>query len=390
MSSEFRFLVLGGGAAGFSAADAYREAGGEGPVAIVTDEGRMPYNRPPLTKELLRGESSEDELPLADEGWLTERGVALITGHAMTIDLGERRVALSGGRELSFGSCLLATGAEPTRLPVPGADDPAVRAVRKLDDMRELLRRLGDGDPVVVIGSGFIGCEIAASLRLRGHPVQLVSDEAAPNEARLGTEAAGEISGWLREDGVELRLGTEVERIDRTDGGFEVVAGEGRVHGATVVMATGVTPRSELAAACGIALRDGAVPVDSAMRTAHRALLAAGDVCLAHNDAAGRPLRVEHWGDALGQGEIAGQTAAGVSASWSAVPGFWSTIGRRTLKYAAWGDGFDGVRVERGDGGAFTAWYGKAGTLVGVLTHETDENYERGRKLIEEGAPWSF
>jgi 3-phenylpropionate/trans-cinnamate dioxygenase ferredoxin reductase component len=125
------------------------------------------------------------------------------------------------------------------------------------------------------------------------------------------------------------------------------------------------------------------------MRSASADVLAAGDVCRAENVAAGRPLRVEHWGDALVQGEIAGATAAGKHAAWDQVPGFWSTIGSRTLKYAAWGDGFDRTRFESHDSGGFTVWYGREGRVVGVLTHEADEDYERGADLIGKGASGS-
>jgi NADPH-dependent 2,4-dienoyl-CoA reductase/sulfur reductase-like enzyme len=124
------------------------------------------------------------------------------------------------------------------------------------------------------------------------------------------------------------------------------------------------------------------------MRSTVDGVLAAGDVCLAENRAAGRRLHVEHWGDALGQGRIAGQTVAGLQASWDEVPGFWSTIGNRTLKYAAWGDGYDEVSFRSGPDGAFTAWYGREGRVVGVLAHEDDDSYERGRELIAEGASW--
>ncbi|MGH2883388.1 MAG: FAD-dependent oxidoreductase, partial [Solirubrobacteraceae bacterium] len=155
-----------------------------------------------------------------------------------------------------------------------------------------------------------------------------------------------------------------------------------------VVMAAGVAPRGELAHAAGLELAGGAIPVDAAMRTERAGLYAAGDVAFAHNASAGRPLRVEHWGDALGLGEVAGRTVAGQDAQWDAVPGFWSTIGDHTLKFAAWGDGFDHSRLERHDDGAFTAWYGREGRIVGVLAHEADEDYERGRSLIAEGASW--
>ncbi len=388
MSDEFELLVLGGGPAGLSAARAYRAAGGPGAVGIVTDEHRVPYNRPPLTKELLRGESSEDELPIEEESWLDEHDVDLVSGRAVTLDPEARTVGLSGGRELGYRTCVLATGAEPTRLPVPGADHPAVRVIRTLDHVRELTSRLRPGDAVVVIGSGFIGCEIAASLRRRGHSVTLIADEQQPNAARLGLEAAEHIHRWLDEEGVNVHLGTAVEEIARRNGAFEVLAGPVRARAAIVVMAAGVAPRGELAAAAGIELRDGALPASSAMRTAKDGLYTAGDVAFAVNARAARPLRIEHWGDALGQGEVAGRNAAGERVEWEAVPGFWSTIGNRTLKYAAWGDGFDQARLERHRAGAFTAWYGREGKLVGVLAHDADEDYERGRSLIAAGASW--
>lgn len=386
MSERFGLLVVGAGPAGFAATNSYRDREPDRPLAIVTDESLLPYRRPPLTKEFLRGETGAQELPLTDESWLRERSVRLISGRAMAIDAGERDVTLSGGRVLHYETCLLATGAEPRRLSVPGADHPRVRVVRTLQDVRLLLERLTEQDRVAVVGSGFIGCEIASSLRSRGHRVTIISDEPAPNMARLGEEAAERIAAWLREDGVGLNLGTGIDRIDHTPSGTVVVASDGRVDADVVVMATGVAPRSELAAQAGLQLHDGAVPVDCSMRSEHDGLLAAGDVCLAENQTAGRALRVEHWGDALAHGEIAGRTAAGETAVWDAVPGFWSTIGQHTLKYAAWGDGFDEVIFESHQSGGFTAWYRCEGRLVGVLTHESDTDYERGQRDIKADA----
>jgi 3-phenylpropionate/trans-cinnamate dioxygenase ferredoxin reductase subunit len=388
MSDTYELLAIGGGPAGLAAARAYREAGGAGAVAIVADEQRMPYNRPPLTKELLRGESGEEDLPIESEPWLDEHKVSLVSGRAVHVDPDGRVLTLSGGRALSYHHCVLATGAEPTRLPVPGADDPAVRVVRSLDHVRELQARLVDGDRVVVIGSGFIGCEIAASLRMRGHPVTLVSDEPAPNARRLGEDAAAVIAGWLDGLGVALALDAEVREIARDGVELTVHADAHELRAPVVVMAAGVSPRGELAAAAGLELHDGAVPVDAGMRTERDGLLAAGDVAFAVNAAAGRPLRVEHWGDALGQGAVAGRTAAGEPAEWDAVPGFWSTIGTHTLKYAAWGDGFDAISMHHGEEGSFAVWYGGKGRIVGVLAHGSDEDYERGRELIAAKAVW--
>ena len=386
--SDVELLIIGGGPTGLAAARAYREAGGAGPVAIVTDEERMPYRRPPLTKELLRDEIDASELDLEPESWPAEHDVALIGGRATSLDDRSREVGLSGGRRLSYRTCLLATGAEPKRPPVPGADDPGVRVVRTLDHVRELLSRLSAGEAIVVIGSGFLGCEISASLAMRGHRVTLVSDEPAPNQTRLGAEAATAIAGWLTELGVELVLGQPVEAIERDGDILHVVAGPTRRGAATVVAAVGVAPRSELLAGASALAVDGAVPVDAGMRTALPGVLAAGDVAYALNAAVGRRLRVEHWGDALGQGAIAGRVAAGVDDRWNDVPGFWSSIGPYTLKYAAWGDGRDQLRVVH-DGGSFTAWYGRGGKIVGVLSHGSDGDYDRGRELIATGAPWN-
>lgn len=388
MSDGWAMLVVGGGPAGLSAVRGYRRAGGTSEVAIVCDEERMPYRRPPLTKELLRGDMHESALPLESEAWLVEQSVSLVSGRAVALDPAAHTVTLAGGRCLRYERCVLATGAEPRRLSVRGGDDPGLRVVRSLDQVRELVHRLGSAPDAVVVGSGFIGCEIAASLRRRGHGVNLVSDEPAPNARRLGPEAAGELARWLAEEGVVLHLGAGVEEIRREGGVLEVVAGDARLRASVIVMATGVAPRIELLAGEPAALTGGAVGVDDAMRTVLPDLLAAGDVCRAFNVAAGRPLHVEHWGDALTQGEIAGATAAGAAASWDSVPGFWSTIGGRTLKYAAWGDGYDEVVFERRPDGPFTAHYGRDGRLVGVLAHQSDDAYERGQELIAAGASW--
>ncbi len=389
MSDGFDLVAIGGGPAALSAVRAYRDAGGTGDVAIVTDESRVPYERPPLTKELLRGEIDEAETALEDEFWFWQEGISLICGRAMRLDPDAAEIVLAGGRTLRYGRCVIATGSEPTRLPVPGVDDPAVRVIRSLDDLHQLNGHLEPGDAAVVVGSGFIGCEIAASLRRRGHPVSLVSDEPAPNQRRLGQHAAWAIETWLRDCGVAVTLGATVSAIERRDGELQVVSDRGRHSAPVVVLATGVAPRGELLTGQSFVTDEGRIAVDASMRTPISGLFAAGDVALAHNQAAGRPLAVEHWGDALGQGQVAGAVAAGRSAVWDDVPGFWSTIGEHTLKHAAWGDGYDESRVRRSSlNDAFTVWYGRDNAIVGVLTHNADEDYERGRELIEQGAPW--
>jgi len=185
-----------------------------------------------------------------------------------------------------------------------------------------------------------------------------------------------------------LVIGTGFERNVRAiSGGRVVELDDGtRRQGACVVLGMGVRPCGRLAESAGLRTSDGAVVVDARMRAASN-VLAVGDVACAENASAGSHLRVEHWGDALEHGAVAGRTLAGDDARWESVPGFWSTIGTRTLKYAAWGDGYDEARLSAHSNEAFTVWYTRGGRTVGVLTHECDADYERGRELITQREP---
>jgi 3-phenylpropionate/trans-cinnamate dioxygenase ferredoxin reductase component len=377
--------VVGGGPAALEAVRAYREGGGGGDVVLVSADEYLPYNRPPLSKDFLRGESEEDALPLEDEDFYRRRGIEVRLGtRAQELDAGRRVVTLGDGQTLSYGWCILATGASPKPLPVPGAEGPGVRYLRYRHQGRELREAAAAARSAVVVGSGFIGCEAAASLARRGLAVTLVSMEDGPQAARLGEAASEVLRAWLEGDGVSLRLGVEVEAIER---GRVRLAGQASAEGDLLLVAGGVEPEAGIAAGAGLAVEAGRVQVDAHMRSSVASVLAAGDVAFAFNAAAGRHLAVEHWGEALAMGRVAGQTAAGAEASWAEVPGFWSTIGDRTLKYAAWGDGFDDASFVDHGGGAFTVWYSQAGVAVGVLTHDADQDYERGRHLIEHRQP---
>jgi 3-phenylpropionate/trans-cinnamate dioxygenase ferredoxin reductase component len=376
-------VIVGGGAAGLATARAYRDASGDGRVTMLTAEPDAPYVRPLLSKGLLRGET--DEAALEEDAWYVNHDVDLRReAEVEAIDPERRRLRLAGGEELAFDSCVLATGSEPVRPPFPGADDPDVLTLRSLHDAWVLRSRAEEAHSAIVIGSGFIGCEAAASLSMRGLRVTLVSDEHAVHAARLGAEAGRRITDWLVELGVSLRLGAPVEsagpNVVRTPG---APANEADL----VLLAVGVRPRVQLAEAAGLATEGGRVVTDEHMRTSAPGVYAVGDIAFASNVAAGRRLRVEHWGEATNHGKAAGTHAAGGEAPWSTAPGFLSTIGTRTLKQVAWGDGYDEARMVVHPGGAFTVWYGADGTTVGVLTHESDDDYERGRELIEQGRP---
>jgi 3-phenylpropionate/trans-cinnamate dioxygenase ferredoxin reductase subunit len=389
VNGDERLVIVGAGPAGLATARAYREGGGRGRVTMLTPEPYAPYRRPPLTKEYLRGDASSDDLPIERDDWYEENGVELrLFSNVGALDRERRIVTTEAGEELSYDVCALATGSEPIRPPVPGGDDVEILTMRTVENSTRLQNRVGEGDTAVVVGSGFIGCEAAVSLSLRGAEVTLVSRDASPQGSRLGHEVGERIEGWLGDYGVDLRLGAKIEGIERADGGHTVGLGDGdKVETGTVLFATGVRPRIQLASEAGLEVDHGVI-TDSSMRTSAPGIFAVGDIAQAYNESAGRHLSVEHWGDALEHGRIAGTVISGEEASWNMAPGFWSTIGHKTLKYWAWGDGWDEEHfVEEGE--AFTVWYVKEGVLVGVLSHGTDEDYERGRGLIERGEPFS-
>ena len=389
MNPGEHLVIVGGGPAGLATARAYRQTGGEARVTILSSEMYAPYNRPPLTKEYLRGESSREDLPIEDHGWYEKNNVDLRLGTVVAGLIRDSQVVeVEGGKKFSYDACVLATGSEPIRIPVPGADDPDILVMRTVENSARLQSRVGDGGKAAVVGSGFIGCEAAASLSLRGADVTLISLEESPQRERLGHEVGERIEAWLRDYGVDLRLGANLEGIERLDEGYQLsIEGGDPVRAGTVLFGTGVTPRTRLAEEAGLEVEDGVV-TDSSMRTSAPGIFAVGDIARAYNEAAGRHLSVEHWGDALEHGRIAGTVISGGEAAWSMAPGFWSTIGEKTLKYWAWGDGWDEQSFEP-NGEAFTVWYGKGGKLVGILTHNSDDDYERGRGLIEHREPFS-
>ena len=379
-------VIVGAGPAGLSAARGYREAGGQAEVVVLGAEPHHPYERPPLTKEYLRGEHGRDELFIEPPTRYRELAIDLRLGcSAAEVDPAARVVVTEEGEELGFEGCVLATGSEPVRLPVPGGDGEHLLTMREMEDSERLQSQSAHGVAVTVVGSGFIGCEAAVSLAMRGCRVTMVSDDVGPQAVRLGDEVAAMLSEWLREAGVTTHMGTEVKGFG--EDGRSVSLGGKELVGDVTVVAAGITPRVGVAERAGLDVEGGRVLTDASMRTSADRVFAVGDIALALNPTAGRRLVVQHWGEALAHGEIAGKTLAGAEARWEQAPGFWSTIGDRTLKYVAWDDGHDEIRLDRGDDGSFTAWYGQGGVTVGVLTHERDDDYERGRTLVESGAP---
>ncbi len=367
-------VVVGSGPAGVSAAEAFRRHDSDTPVSILTADPALPYARPPLSKEFLRGET--DDIALHPAEWYAERRIDLVHTRVERIDPGGH-VVIADGQRFAYSSLILACGSAPVPLPVPGGE--RAYQLRALADAQRLRDGSSDADSAVVIGAGFIGCEAAASLARRGVSVTLVAPNAVPQDNRLGAEAGERLRRLVVSSGARYVGGVAVEAVDegsvRLDNGVTINCD-------LVLAATGVRPQSGLAEDAGLNTADSRVVVDANMRTSVPDVFAIGDVASAINTTAGRRINVEHWQDAVDHGEIAGAVAAGQDAKWDGVPGFWTTIGDATVKYHAWGDGYDSTRlIDHQDG--FTAWYERGGTAVGVLTCNADDNYERGETLIK-------
>jgi 3-phenylpropionate/trans-cinnamate dioxygenase ferredoxin reductase subunit len=381
-------VIVGGGPAGLSAARSFREHDQQTPVVLLSADQHPPYARPPLTKDYLRGESTAEELPLESLSWYDEHQVDLrLDTRVEAVDPATRSVRLADGESLVYRDLILATGSSPKPLPVPGGDDPDLIYVRDRHS-GERLRALtqGPAQRIAVIGSGFIGCEVAASLAAVDREVVLLTGETVPHEARLGTWAGGQIGRWLTDAGVQLRTGAAVSAIIHEGRRWLVALEDGSSLVAdAVVCGGGAAPNLGLAESAGLALEEGGVPTDASLRTADPHIFAVGDIAYALNTAAGRRLRVEHWGEAETHGEIAGAVAAGVPRTWDNAPGFWSELGERALKYSAWGDGNDAA-VPTGSADSWAVFYGSGERLVGVLTYQDDEAYEDGQRSIERGA----
>lgn len=372
-------IVIGTGPAGVGAADAYRARRSGVPVRIISADNSHPYFRPPLSKDYLRGET--DDVDLHPQEWFRERDIEVVlTAPVHHVDADERTVT-AGGQQYRYSTLVLATGASPTPLPVPGGERALL--LRSLEDARTLRDAARSARTAVVIGAGFIGCEAAASLALQGVSVTLVAPDEVPQQKRLGEEAGRRLRQLVEKTGARYLGGAKVTSVDaesvHLDNGDTLPAD-------LVLAATGVQPNSAVAESLGLEMENSRVVVNADMSTTVDGVYAAGDVAFAFNTGAGRRLAVEHWQDAEDQGGVAGAAAAGETAEWSGVPGFWTSIGDADVKYHAWGDGYERSRlVEHEDG--FTVWYSTGGATVAVLTYNADDDYDRGEELITAGEP---
>ena len=336
-------VILGGGAAGNAAAEMLRHEGYSGPVTMLSADDAGPYDRPNLSKDYLAGNAPEEWIPLRSPDFYREHGIELKLGtRAVAIDPKTREVRLADGARHRFGALLLATGAEPVHLGIPGSDLPHVHYLRTLADSRALIAKASTSRRVVVIGASFIGLEVAASLRARGLAVRVVAPEARPMETVFGAEVGDLVREVHDEHGVAFHLGTTAASFDRNR--VTLKSGE-QLDADLVVVGIGVRPETALAEGTGIAV-DRGVTVDPYLETSIPGIWAAGDIARWPDRLTGETIRIEHWVVAERQGQTAARNMLGARERFAAVPFFWSQQHDLQLNYVGHAAKWDRVEID--------------------------------------------
>jgi len=342
-------VIVGAGLAGAKAAEALRAEGFDGRIVLLGDESEQPYERPPLSKDFLRGESPREKARVHPDDFYTDNEIGLRTATSVqALDLRDRAVVLAVGERIGFDRLLLATGAEPRRLSLPGSDLDGIHYLRDLRDADAIAARLERGGRVVVIGAGWIGAEVAASARQKGLDVTVLAREGLPLERVLGPELGRVYAEVHRDHGVEFVSGAVLDRFEGAAGVERVHLADGRSFDTDfVVVGVGVRPRAGLAEAAGIAVADG-VLASERFETNIEGVFAVGDVANAYHPFYGRRLRVEHWANALNQPATAARAMLGKPASYERLPYFFSDQYDVGMEYSGYAAEWDEV-VFRGD-----------------------------------------
>ncbi|MEU7045503.1 FAD-dependent oxidoreductase [Streptomyces varsoviensis] len=394
------FVIVGGGLAGAKAAETLRSEGFTGRVILICDEREHPYERPPLSKGYLIGNEARDSVFVHEPSWYAQAKIELHLGQpAVHLDRAAKSVRLGDGTSVHYDRLLLATGAEPRRLDVPGTDLAGVHHLRRLahaERLRGVLASLGrDNGHLVIAGAGWIGLEVAAAARSYGAEVTVVESEPTPLHTVLGPELGALFTDLHREHGVRFHFGSRLTEIVGQDGlVLAVRTDDGEEHPAhDVLAAIGAAPRTSLAEAAGLTLIDraygGGIAVDAALRTSDPDIFAAGDVAAAEHPLLDSRLRVEHWANALNSGPAAARAMLGQEVSYDRVPYFFSDqydVGLEYSGYAPPGS-YDQV-VCRGDVSKreFIAFWLKEGRLLAGMNVNVWDVTDPIQQLIRAGA----
>jgi apoptosis-inducing factor 3 len=333
--------IVGAGAAGESAAETLRREGYQGPITMMDPVPSEPVDRPNLSKDYLAGNAQPEWIPLRGAEWFTEHDVELVRLDARALDAGARRVSLSDGSERSFDAIILATGAEPIRLTLPGVG-PRVLYLRTLADSDAIIAAAAGAKRAVVLGASFIGLEVAASLRARGLDVHVAAPESRPLERVLGPELGDFIKALHEEKGVVFHLGRLAKSLET---GHVVLDDGSKLAADFVVAGVGVRPRTQLAEAAGLR-QDRGVAVNGRLETSAPSVFAAGDIARWPDPHSGAAIRVEHWVVAQRQGQAAARNVLGANQPFDAVPFFWSAHYDVTINYVGHAEKWDRIVVD--------------------------------------------
>jgi 3-phenylpropionate/trans-cinnamate dioxygenase ferredoxin reductase component len=388
MSSQSTFVIVGAGMAGGKAAETLREEGFDGRIVLVGAEPHRPYERPPLSKDYLRGEGGMAWLQ-EDEAWYAQHDVDLRTStNVEAIDPSASTVTLAGSERLEYDRLLLTTGAEPRRLPLDGADLDGVHLLRTVEDSDAIKGVCEAGGRMVVIGGGWIGCEVAASARQKGMDVTLVEPLELPLLRVLGPELGAFYRDVHADQGVEMLLGTGVEAIEGSGRAERVRTSDGRtIDCAAVVVGIGVAPRTGLAEAAGLQVDNG-ILTDERLQTSAERVFAAGDVANAMHPLFERRVRVEHWANALEQGPAAARAMLGRDVRYDKVPYFFSDQYDVGMEYAGLHDPGSDELVVRGDMASreFIAFWLRGERLVAGMNVNVWDVSDPIQELVRSGA----
>jgi 3-phenylpropionate/trans-cinnamate dioxygenase ferredoxin reductase subunit len=351
MTTSSTIAIVGGGLAGAKAAEALRDKDFDGHVVLFAAEEHLPYERPPLSKEYLAGKKQLADFTPASSAWYRDHHIELQLGtEVLAIDPAAHTLSLPDGSTVRYDKLLLATGSQPRRPPIPGADADGVHYLRTLDDSDALNSALVDGSSLAVVGGGWIGLEVAAGARDRGVNVTVVEMAELPLMAALGREVGEVFANLHREHGVDLRLGASVAEITTAGGkATGLRLGDGTtVDADAVLVAVGAAPDTALAEKAGLALGDGGVLVDSSLRTSDPDIYAVGDIASAEHPLYGTRIRTEHWANALKQPAVAVAGMLGKQAAYDELPYFFTDQYDLGMEYVGYAPRYERVAF-RGD-----------------------------------------
>ena len=383
--SPERIVIVGGGAAGFAAAERLRREQYQGSIVMLSNDAAAPVDRPNLSKDYLAGKAPEEWLPLRPASYYSKQGIDLrLNANVKGIDARSREVALASGSHVAFDRLLIATGAEPVRLSIPGADQAHVLTLRSLADCRAIIQQAKTTRRSVVMGASFIGLEVAASLRARDIEVHVVAPDKRPMERVLGSEMGDLVRSLHEERGVIFHLEETAVAIE----GKQVkLKSGGTLEADLVVAGIGVRPRTNLAEGAGLTIDRGVV-VDEYLQTSAPGVFAAGDIARWPDARSGESIRIEHWVVAERQGQIAALNMLGYREKFSAVPFFWSRHYNLRINYVGHAEKWDELAVE-GDiaGKDCLLRFKRGGHLLAVASISRDLESLQAEVAMEHDTP---